>query len=132
MATWNLACGAAGTNALRPDRILTVDCCMTSCAFHPTEPALLAGGTFNGEVVLWDLSRDAARGQDAQIAKSDAFGDARHREPVAAVVWRRSAAEARRHGVAGGQAHLLLTLGADGRLLVWAAASGKLVNPVMG
>jgi hypothetical protein len=46
--------------------------------------ALLAGASFNGEVLLWDLSRD--RELDPQLAKSDALGEARHREPVTALV----------------------------------------------
>lgn len=44
--------------------------------------------------------------------------------------WHFSASEAWRHGNAGGRAHLLLSLGADGRLLVWDASS-KLANPIM-
>ncbi|KIZ03257.1 hypothetical protein MNEG_4697 [Monoraphidium neglectum] len=113
------------------ERLLPIDCCATAVAFHPTEPALLAGGTFNGEVVLWDLGRDAAAGDDPQVARTDSLGEARHREPVTALAWQYSAAEARRHGAGGGGAHLLLSLGADGRLLVWRGAGGRLDNPLM-
>jgi len=46
--------------------------------------------------------------------------------------WQFSAAEARGHGTAGGRGCLLISLGADGRLLIWTAAAGRLENPVMG
>ncbi|GBG00275.1 hypothetical protein Rsub_13001 [Raphidocelis subcapitata] len=128
LASWNLARGAAGAAA--PDRLLRTDCCLTAAAFHPTEPALLAGGSFNGELLLWDLGRE--RELDAQAAKSDALGEARHREPVTALAWHFSPAEARRAGSSGGRGHLLLSLGADGRLLVWRAAGGKLDAPIRG
>jgi len=89
LGVWNLARRAAGAAlSSEPDRLLSVDCCLTAIAFHPTEPALLAGGTFNGEVVLWDLSQESAGGGDPQVAKSDSLGEARHREPVTAVVSR--------------------------------------------
>lgn len=41
-------------------------------------------------MVLWDLSRDPAKGEDPQAAKSDALGEARHREPVVAMVRERA------------------------------------------
>jgi hypothetical protein len=153
--------------------------------------ALLAGGSFNGDVLLWDLRLDPARGEDPQVARSGALAAARHQEPVAALVsglpasacrvpagpaaaraprrgWRRtgacraagprswpgqtltavpssaasaaahtqawhySAADAKRHGPASARAHLLLSLGRDGRLLVWAAAGGRLEDPLLG
>lgn len=40
--------------------------------------ALLAGGTFNGEVVLWDLGRDAAAGQDPQARRGGGAWGALH------------------------------------------------------
>lgn len=26
--------------------------------FHPTKPSILAGGSFNGEIFLWDISKE--------------------------------------------------------------------------
>ncbi|KAI8471591.1 MAG: WD40-repeat-containing domain protein [Monoraphidium minutum] len=144
VATWNLGRGAAGAAA--PDRTLPLSCCATAVAFHPTEPGLLAGGTFSGEVVLWDLGRGGGGGggdgsgggggggggEDPQVARSDCLGGVRHTEPVTALAWQHSASEARRHGSAGGRAHLLLSLGADGKLLVWGGGGARLDNPIMG
>jgi len=36
--------------------VIEVDNCLQCVAFHPTHPALVAAGSFNGEVYVWDLS----------------------------------------------------------------------------
>eukprot|EP00397_Hematodinium_sp_SG-2012_P037886 GEMP01041141.1.p1 GENE.GEMP01041141.1~~GEMP01041141.1.p1 ORF type:complete len:534 (+),score=85.36 GEMP01041141.1:169-1770(+) len=68
-------------------------------AFHPIKPSLLAGGSYNGEVTLWDVSSP----QDPQLASSD-IGEYLHRDAVHAMEW---------------QVNRLITLGADGKLLFW-------------
>ena len=52
------------------------------CEFHPQHPALVAGGTYSGEVYVWDLSREG----DTQRFKS-IVTDLSHREPVVRVSW---------------------------------------------
>ena len=71
--TWNLA--RESVNQTKPDVTIDVDNCLMSCAFHPEHPALVAGGTFNGDLFIWDLSLEG----DVQRAKSDALTDLRHR-----------------------------------------------------
>lgn len=210
VAVWNLARppaaggdglgssrAAAAAQARPPDRLLRAEGGVTACAFHPAEPALLAGGLSSGGVVLWDLARGAGSGDgggggggidtDALVARSGALGEARHREPVVALVsrlrmqvplapgltafckekllsspprlntrpfprlhtppraaqaWMPQAAETRRPGAGGGGAGgdagklLLLSLGADGRLLVWAppgaGGAAQQLEPLMG
>ncbi len=48
---------------------------------HPQ--ALIAGGTFNGELYVWDLSQEG----DVQRGRSDVLLDVRHTEPVIAITW---------------------------------------------
>jgi hypothetical protein len=48
--------------------------------FHPEEPTLLAGGTFNGQVLFWDLEKP----EDPLIAQSP-FTDDTHYESVTKV-----------------------------------------------
>lgn len=38
-----------------PELTLTCQSEITSCIFHPTEPYLVIGGTFSGNVVIWDM-----------------------------------------------------------------------------
>jgi len=39
----------------KPNFNIDVGSCVTSLSFHPTNPSVLAGGTFNGEIYLWDV-----------------------------------------------------------------------------
>ena len=38
--------------------VIIMQGCIMSLAFHPSKPSILAGGNFNGEIFLWDLSKD--------------------------------------------------------------------------
>ncbi|KAM4532952.1 cytoplasmic dynein 2 intermediate chain 2 isoform 2-T2 [Fundulus diaphanus] len=77
---WNL-----DRRSLRPkqaDLVLDVPAAVTSVCCHPKQPALIAGGLYNGEVVVWDTSRT----QDPVLAQTGMSADS-HREPVYQVVW---------------------------------------------
>lgn len=63
LATWNLARG--NVNQSKADVTIDVDNCLMSCAFHPETPALIAGGTFNGDLFIWDLSVEGEK--DMQV-----------------------------------------------------------------
>lgn len=54
---------------------------------HPTIPSLVAGGTFNGEVIVWDTSIPLTTTSEELIKCSSTVGDYFHREPIAALVW---------------------------------------------
>ena len=53
-------------------------------AFHPEDPSLLAGGAFNGDVLLWNL----AASEDKLVGKSS-LCNYTHHEPVQRVCWTR-------------------------------------------
>eukprot|EP00798_Chlamydomonas_sp_ICE-L_P001991 gene1991-33412_t len=123
LVTWNL--GRETVNPSKPDVNIEVDNCLMSCAYHPVHPALIAGGTFNGDLYVWDLSQEG----DFQKAKSDAVSDLRHREPISDIVWLYSMTEYQKYGTKS-QAYRLVTLGADGRVMIW--QWHKLEQPVYG
>ncbi|EFJ42777.1 hypothetical protein VOLCADRAFT_121494 [Volvox carteri f. nagariensis] len=81
LCTWNL--GREEVNTCRPDQRIDTDTCLMSCAFHPAHPALIAGGTFNGELYVWDLSTEG----DQQRGRSDVLLDVRHMEPILNITW---------------------------------------------
>jgi WD40 repeat protein len=85
-------------------------------AFHPTIPSLLAAGTFNGEVMVWDLNK----GDEPLLATSrvDLYF---HREPVCEVKWFPEVSLQGGAGGAGGagEGHLLASLCNDGKMFVW-------------
>mmetsp|Transcript_27063 Transcript_27063/g.59154 ORF Transcript_27063/g.59154 Transcript_27063/m.59154 type:complete len:588 (-) Transcript_27063:554-2317(-) len=123
LATWNVARKALDQS--KPDTLIDVDNCLMACAFHPDHPALIAGGTFNGDLYVWDLSLEG----DMQRSRTDAVADLRHREPICTIVWQYSMTEYNKYGNRS-QAYRLVTLGADGRIMTW--VWHKLEAPIYG
>uniref|UniRef100_A0A7S1SU03 Uncharacterized protein n=1 Tax=Tetraselmis chuii TaxID=63592 RepID=A0A7S1SU03_9CHLO len=122
LVSWNLV--RRDLDPGRPDSQLETDSCLMCCAFHPRHPALIAGGTFNGQLVVWDLSREG----DTQIGCSKST-DTTHREPICQVRWQYNAEAAARHANKD-EAYHIITLGNEGRVLVWQWT--KLDNPIYG
>ena len=77
----------------KADLALGLSNCVTCLAFHPTDPSLLAGGAFNGEVLLWNLGVPA----EPLVGKSSLSAYSHH-EPVPYLRWPRARARARSHG----------------------------------
>lgn len=50
-------------------------------ACHPKNPAIVAAGSFNGEVLVWDTEPEEYK------FLSSGIGDYFHREPVTKVAW---------------------------------------------
>jgi hypothetical protein len=78
-------------------------------AFHPEDPSLLAGGAFNGDVLLWNL----AASEDKLVGKSS-LCNYTHHEPVQRVCWTRDT-----QGGGGHRGYLLCSIAADGKVLMW-------------
>ncbi|XP_042891158.1 cytoplasmic dynein 2 intermediate chain 2-like [Penaeus japonicus] len=53
VAVWNI--NRSDFDANQPERVIDVSSCVASLAFHPTNPAVFAIGTFSGEVLVYDL-----------------------------------------------------------------------------
>ena len=118
----------------KADTMIDVDNCLMSCAFHPEHPALIAGGTFNGDLYVWDLSGES----DLQKSKSDTLSEVRHREPICSILWQYSISEYNKYGNKAA-AYRIVTLGADGKVLVWVwhksdttEGGARVINPVYG
>jgi len=86
-------------------------------ACHPVRPSIVAAGTFNGEVVVWDMNNT----DDPVIARSS-IDDYFHREPVQRVEWMRDFSS---------KDHLLASVSADGKVLFW-TLKNKLTYPIQG
>jgi WD40 repeat protein len=98
-----------------PDLVLESSSCVCSLAFHPENPALVAAGTYSGEVMVWDTSRAAggegkgAEDADPLVAKSR-VDDYFHRDPVNALSWVWEPVTKK---------HVLTSVSGDGKALVW-------------
>ncbi|NXJ88493.1 WDR34 protein, partial [Corythaixoides concolor] len=104
VCTWNL--DRRGLNPQRPDLVVDVPSSVMCLAFHPSQPSLIAGGLFSGELVVWDTSRT----EDPVIWRTGLTDDT-HSDPVYQVNWLPDA----KHG----NHSRLLSVSTDGKILVW-------------
>ena len=128
LCVWNLR--REDVDPRKPDQTFETDSCLQCVAWHPVDPAVVAAGSFDGEVHVWDVRGDAdgdgdgdgkenRRSNDGFVARS-AVSDASHREPVVSVAWLRSArAAGTRAGRGATRTHDVCSFGSDGRVLVW-------------
>jgi len=105
-----------------PDTTIQVQGFVMSIAFHPTQPAVLAGGTYNGELVIWNT----AGGDLDPLVASSSIDDYFHREAIQGVEW----IPADLSG--GADAYLLATVSGDGKVLIWDARENDLSYPARG
>ncbi|XP_065071936.1 cytoplasmic dynein 2 intermediate chain 2-like isoform X2 [Rhopilema esculentum] len=106
LCTWNIDMRNIDTE--KGDKALEVDGCLMSIAFHPTNPPLIAGGTFNGEVVVWDLSQDD---DNALVASSRQIE--LHQEPVTKVTWMKA------KGRLKSWTYEIMSISSDGKAFLW-------------
>ncbi|KAG2521524.1 hypothetical protein JM16_003552 [Phytophthora kernoviae] len=85
-------------------------------AFHPQNPAIVAAGSFNGEVFVWDTEPSDYR------FLSSGIGDYFHREPVTKVSWVYDIQSAD---------YNIASVSGDGKILFW-RVKDKLAFPVEG
>ncbi|XP_078082348.1 cytoplasmic dynein 2 intermediate chain 2 [Mustelus asterias] len=104
VCSWNL--DRRGLNPMRPNTVIDVSSAVMCLAFHPVEPSLIAGGLYNGEVLVWNSSKN----DDPLIARSGMSEDT-HREPVYQVQWIPSLSRSNRIHV--------LSASTDGKILIW-------------
>ncbi|NXE77567.1 WDR34 protein, partial [Cochlearius cochlearius] len=104
VCTWNL--DRRGLNPQRPDLVVDVPSSVMCLAFHPSQPSLIAGGLFSGELVVWDTSRT-----DDPVIWRTGMTDDTHTDPVYQVNWLPDAKH-RNHT-------RLLSVSTDGKILVW-------------
>ncbi|KAG8447982.1 hypothetical protein GDO86_015184 [Hymenochirus boettgeri] len=104
VCTWNL--DRRGFLPNHPDTVIDVQSSVMCLAFHPLQPSLIAGGLYNGEVLLWDTSRT----DDPLIGRTGLTADT-HTDAVYQVVWM--------HKKTQGHRHQVLSVSTDGKILVW-------------
>ena len=89
-----------------PDFVLDHSCSIQQVCYHPEVPSLLAGGTFDGEVLIWDLS---SKTPDQPIFAS-ASSEHASKEPILGIKWVFDATL---------DQFILCTVAADGLVLFW-------------
>ncbi|XP_055257127.1 cytoplasmic dynein 2 intermediate chain 2 isoform X1 [Moschus berezovskii] len=104
VCTWNL--DRRGLNPQQPSAVVEVPSAVMCLAFHPTQPAHVAGGLYSGEVLVWDMSRP----EDPLLWRTGLTDDT-HTDPVYQVVWLPEPRHSHRFQV--------LSVATDGKVLLW-------------
>mmetsp|Transcript_31609 Transcript_31609/g.54737 ORF Transcript_31609/g.54737 Transcript_31609/m.54737 type:complete len:536 (-) Transcript_31609:93-1700(-) len=82
---------------------LEVEGCITALRFHTIEPNILVGASFNGQMFMWDLNRPDP------LVSASVIDEYLHSEAISSVIW----------PATGVEEPMLLSLGADGKVLHW-------------
>ncbi|XP_067340527.1 WD repeat-containing protein 34 isoform X2 [Channa argus] len=106
---WNLT--RRGLNPKQADLVIDAPAAVTALCCHPNQPALLTGGLYSGDVVVWDTSRT----QDPVVALTRMSADS-HKEPVYQVAW----VPLQKKGEFG-----VLSACSGGRVLLWTVDSDQ-------
>ncbi|KAJ3199924.1 WD repeat-containing protein 34, partial [Dinochytrium kinnereticum] len=80
LCCWNI--GLRDVNPSYPTFRMETPTCLMSLAFHPESPNLVAGGTFNGEVMVWSLNE-----KDDLVVAMSKMSEHTHQEPISKVSW---------------------------------------------
>ncbi|KAI9094845.1 WD40-repeat-containing domain protein [Phlyctochytrium arcticum] len=115
LCTWSLA---TRTGAEEVAFEIETESCLMCIGYHPTDPSLIAGGTFNGHIFV---CRTNDNEEDPYVAISRT-SDFAHQEPVAKISWV--------PGFKPGQ-YQIMSIGNDGKVLTWDLGN-KLVAPLFG
>lgn len=111
VCTWNL--NRKGLSPTHADLVIDVPTAVTALCCHPNQPALIAGGLYNGEVVVWDTCQT----QDTVLARTSLSADS-HREPVYKISWM----PLQKKGEFG-----ILSACSGGRVLLWNLDQSSLI-----
>ncbi|KAI9345816.1 WD40-repeat-containing domain protein [Zopfochytrium polystomum] len=109
---WSL--NARDLNASAASFAVETTTCLTSLAFHPESPSIAAGGTFNGDLIVWNMNE-----RDNPVLAASKISDMTHQEAISKVIWIPSS----KFG-----SYDLLTIGSEGKLLLW-VLDNKLSKP---
>nr|XP_060613191.1 cytoplasmic dynein 2 intermediate chain 2 isoform X2 [Anolis sagrei ordinatus] len=117
VCTWNL--DRRALNPRRPDLVVETPSAVMCLAFHPRQPSLIAGGLFNGEVLVWDTGRV----EDPLLWRTGMTDDT-HTDPVYQVAWLQDSKHSHTFRV--------LSVSTDGKILVWQEDREGFLKPTDG
>jgi WD40 repeat protein len=106
LAFWTLK------NPSFPERIIRYPSRITTCQFSKNNPNLIAGGTHNGIVAIWDIRK---QGNQPILANNDQNSKGKHSDCVWEVQWVGK-------GQKGGES--LVSISSDGRVVEWSMKKG--------
>ena len=116
LCLWNIF--SKSFNAEEPDYVLDHTSCLMCISCHPQKPSIVAAGSYNGEVIVWDIT---APEQPIGISPILEYT---HKDYVTSLSWTWDS-------VIGGGEWLIVSTSVDGKILFWSLSNG-LKHPVRG
>ena len=107
-------------DAQKPNTSIEVSNCLTTIEFHPSDPLILAGGTMNGEIYLWNIDHE-----DPYMCHS-AIDEYYHREAITRLLFLKQESLTTMQIT-----YSLLSLSTDAKILLW-RLQDKLRYPTKG
>lgn len=101
-----------------PDFVFDHPSCIMTVAYHPLIPSIVAAGSYNGEIIVWDLSVGESLLAISPITEYS------HKDPVVSLRWVFNSQ-------LGGDNWWLVSISTDGKVLFWSLAN-KLQHPMKG
>ncbi|ETW06306.1 hypothetical protein, variant 1 [Aphanomyces invadans] len=114
LCLWNIF--SADFNPSKPNVVLETSSGLMCVAHHPTNPAVVAAGSFNGELMVWNTSLEEP------LVATSGIGDYFHREPISKLAWVFDTPSREYH---------IASVSGDGKVLLW-QVKDKLSYPVEG
>jgi WD40 repeat protein len=99
-------------NASKPDFCVDADSYVMSVAFHPEEPSLLAGGAYNGEIIVWNTASDSSDNVVCQTESNLTSETIQHSDPVHQVRWVANKRDSKPR-------YVIVSISGDGKILIW-------------
>ncbi len=106
-----------------PHIICETQCCLTCIACHPQNPALVAVGTFNGKILVFNTALCGTK-EDPLIAQSK-IDDCFHHEPLSSICW------ILEYDRRGRRIYGIATTSGGGKVLTW-SLENNLLAPSRG
>ena len=103
VCVWNLT--KRSFKPSEPDVVLEHGSCLMCIACHPKKPALIAAGSYYGEVIVWDTSS-----AEEPLLCCTKTGADTHSEPLAKVTWMYDQKT---------RDYVLVSVGSEGGVLCW-------------
>ena len=116
LCLWNIF--SKSFNAEEPDYVLDHTSCLMCISCHPQKPSIVAAGSYNGEVIVWDITTP-----EQPIGVSPIL-EYTHKDFVTSLSWVWDS-------VIGGGEWLIVSTSVDGKILFWSLSNG-LKHPVRG
>ncbi|VDO58890.1 unnamed protein product [Schistosoma curassoni] len=117
-ALWNVSNETLVINT--PQQKYVTDTCLMCIKFHPTIPSLLAGGTFTGDLVVWNRTNE-----NDHLLTSIGSMHSGHKDCINQISWIRDSLESNLQNLTSEKisryttTYRLLSSGSDGRIVCW-------------